>query len=145
MLCKYFPKLKMSKVTFIIDAVIIILGAVAVGNIAVTLLGIISAFVSALLIDVIFLGGRRAYIAQINSDHYDEIRRAIIEEMDRTATIYEVTGGYSGNAQHVVMVSFTTREYSALMKIIKRVDATAFVTVHRAHEINGYGWTFDKQ
>lgn len=144
LICKRFPRLKISKITFYIDATIVVLGVVAIGDLVVSLLGVISALVSSLLIDRVFLGGTQAFVAYINSDRYDEIRSAIIEEMDRTSMILDVTGGYSGRPQHVVMVSFTMRQYASLMSIINRIDKTAFVTIHRAHEINGYGWTYDK-
>ena len=32
-------------------------------------------------------------------------------------------------------------EYAELMNIITRTDREAFMTVNRAHEINGEGWT----
>jgi uncharacterized membrane-anchored protein YitT (DUF2179 family) len=144
LICKRFPRLKISKVTFYIDATIVLLGVVAIGDLVVSLLGVISALVSSLLIDRVFLGGTQGFVAYINSSRYDEIRVAIIDEMDRTSMILDVTGGYSGHAQHVVMVSFTMRQYATLMSIIHKVDKTAFVTIHRAHEINGYGWTYDK-
>jgi uncharacterized membrane-anchored protein YitT (DUF2179 family) len=41
----------------------------------------------------------------------------------------------------MVMVSFSMREYAELSSIIASIDREAFVTVHRAHEINGEGWT----
>ena len=31
------------------------------------------------------------------------------------------------------------------MKDISEIDKNAFVTVHRAHEINGEGWTYEKK
>ncbi len=144
LICKRFPRLKISKITFYIDATIVILGVFAIDDLVVSLLGVISALVSSLLIDRVFLGGTQGFVAYINSSFYDEIRVAIIDEMDRTSMILDVTGGYSGHAQHVVMVSFTMRQYASLMSIVHRIDKTAFVTIHRAHEINGYGWTYDK-
>ena len=39
-------------------------------------------------------------------------------------------------------VTFTMRQYADLMNVIKRIDPTAFVSIARAHEINGEGWTY---
>ena len=43
------------------------------------------------------------------------------------------------------MITFNIRQYPAFMQLISDVDKNAFVTVHRAHEINGEGWTYEKK
>ncbi|MBQ3016575.1 MAG: YitT family protein [Clostridia bacterium] len=140
-ICKRFPKLKSSKVIFAIDAMIILLGAFIMRDLVITLLGIFSALTAALVIDKIFLRGERAFIAAIVSDRYDYIATLIINELGRTATIIDTVGAYSGEHKIMLTVSFTMTEYSKLMSIVNRVDPSAFITVHAAHEIGGEGWT----
>ena len=140
-ICKLFPKLKSSKVIFIIDASIVVLGIFVVKDIVVSILGILCALVGALLIDKVFLGGREAFIAHIVSDKYEEINRLIIERIERTTTIFDVVGGYSGETKKMLMLSFTMSQYNEILNIINITDKYAFVTVHKAHEINGEGWT----
>ncbi len=140
-ICKFFPRLKSSKVIFVIDAAVVTLGIFIINDIVISLLGILSATVSAVMIDKVFLGGKRALVAKIISEKYDEINRLVIEKMDRTTTILDVTGGYSLKNKKMLMVSFTMREYPTIMSIIDNADKYAFVTIHRAHEINGEGWT----
>ena len=139
--CKLFPRLKSSKVIFIIDATIVALGMFVIKNLVVSLMGILSALVCAAVIDRVFLGGARAFIANIVSDKWEQIDKDIIERLERTATVIEALGAYSGESKKIIMVSFKMSEYSELLNIINRVDKNAFVTVHRAHEINGEGWT----
>lgn len=140
-ICKIFPRLRSSKVIFLVDAVIVVLGAVATRNMIISLLGITTALVSSIVIDKLFLGGSRAFVASIISENYDEINRLVIERLDRTTTITTVTGGYTGKEKRLITVSFTMRQYSELISIINKADKSAFVTVHSAHEINGEGWT----
>lgn len=139
--CKYLKKLKSSTAIFVIDAVIVTLGMFASSDIVSVLLGIITAFVSAMAVDKIFLGESRAFAAQIISDKYDDINRAVIERLKRTTTLVDAVGGYSGKPKKMLSVSFTYTQYSELMRIINSCDRTAFVTVHRAHEIGGEGWS----
>ena len=141
-LSKYIKKLKSSVAFFITDAMIIIIGIFAVDNILLSLLGITSAFICATFIDKIFLGDSSAFIAHVVSDKYEEINRAVIEKMSRTTTIVSATGGYSGEGKKLVMITFNMRQYPTFTQIISSIDKNAFVTVHRAHEINGEGWTF---
>lgn len=135
------PKIRSSLSLFIVDAAVIVFGAFAAGNIIITLLGIVCAFVNAIVIDRIFLGGSKAFVAQIVTSNPEKITADVIEKLERTATVIDVTGAYSGERKHMVMISFSMREYSSLMAIVSSADDKAFVTVHKAHEINGEGWT----
>lgn len=140
-LCKLFRRLKSSTAFFIVDATAVILGMFVIGDFVVSLLGIISAFLAAFMVDKVFLGGNRALIAQIVTEKHEEVNRAVIEKMNRTTTIVDAVGGYTSAPKKMVMVSFTVRQYTDLLNIIKKLDKDAFLTVHRAHEINGQGWT----
>ena len=141
-LVKYvFKKTKTSTLFFIVDATIIFGGAFIMKNMVVSLLGIITAFLTAIVIDKIFLGGSQAFVAFIVSDKYEEINDAVIHKLDRTTTIIEATGGYSKQGKQLLMLTFSIREYSTVQSIINTVDKFAFMTISRAHEINGEGWT----
>lgn len=141
-LSKYIKKLKSSVAFFVCDSLIIVVGIFAVHNILLSLLGIISAFICAISIDKIFLGESSAFIAHVVSDKYDEINDAIIHKMARTTTIFDATGGYSGDGKKMLMITFNMRQYPIFTHLISSIDKNAFVTVHRAHEINGEGWTY---
>ena len=110
-------------------------------DLVISLLGIISAFFTALMVDKIFVGGSKAIIAQVISNDYEEIHREIISRLERTTTLVNVKGGYSGTQREMLIVSLTMNQYAELMSIINSIDKSAFVTVHRAYEINGEGWT----
>ena len=139
--CKFFKRLKSARMVFVVDACVIILGMFAIKDFVLTLVGIVAAFVAAIVMDKIFIGQSQAYIAHIVSDKYEEINRAIIQRLNRTSTIITATGGYSGEDKKMVMVSFTVRQYSTVMALVSEIDKEAFVTIHRAHEINGEGWS----
>ncbi|MBQ9166300.1 MAG: YitT family protein [Oscillospiraceae bacterium] len=141
MICKVFKRLKSSVVIFVVDALVVILGMFAINDLVISLLGISSAFICALVVDYIFLGNSKAFVAQIISNQYAEINQEVIRRLERTTTIWDAEGGYSGLPRKVVMVSFTMSQYSELLNIIHQVDRNAFVTISSAHEINGEGWT----
>ncbi len=140
-ICKIFKRLKSSVVIFIVDALIIGFGMFVIGDFVITLLGILSAFVAAIMVDKVFIGNTKSFIAQIITDKYEEINEAIIEKLDRTSTIVEVTGGFTGEKKKMLIVSFTMNQYAEILNTINKIDKTAFVTIHQAHEINGEGWT----
>ncbi len=140
-ICKIFKRLRSSVVIFAVDASAVICGMFVIGDFVLSLLGIVSAFVAALVVDKVFIGGSKAFVAHIITDEFAEINKQIIEKLDRTTTVIDVKGGYSGNEKKMLMVSFSMREYSDLMSIVTGTDREAFVTVNQAHEVNGEGWT----
>lgn len=144
-ICKFFPKLKASVLIFITDAAIVVLGMLVINNLILTLLGVVAAFLCAIVIDKVFLGESGAFIAHIVSDKYAEISDAVIRQMNRTTTISNVVGGYSGTPKKLVMVTFSISQYRVFSTIVSSLDKDAFVTVYRAHEISGDGWTYNTE
>lgn len=141
LLCKHFKRLKSSRAIFYIDAVIIILGIFVIRDLIITLLGIISAFISTMVIDKIFISRSKALIAQIISDKPEEINKEIIEKLNRTTTHIKIIGGYTKEEKTMLIVSFGIRQYADLLNTVNRIDQNAFLTIHQASEINGKGWT----
>lgn len=139
-LCKYFKKWRSSYALFGVDAAIILFGMVALNDLTRSLLGILSAFLCALAVDRLFLGGNRALMAQIISNQYERINQAIIAHLHRTTTLLPAKGGYSGADKTMLQVCFSMRQYALLMMIIEQCDPDAFVIVFKAREINGEGW-----
>ena len=142
-ICKFFPKLKSSMMIFITDASIVALGMLVVGDLVLTLLGIVAAFICAISVDKIFLGGSSALIAQVVSDKYEQINAAVIRQLNRTTTISTAIGGYSGKERKLLMTTFAMSQYHVFVAIVSSIDKNAFVTVHKAHEISGDGWTYN--
>ena len=141
---KYFPRIKSPRVLLTIDTTVVILGVFIIQDFVTSMLGIVSAIISSTLVEKVFLGGQKAFIAQIVSDKYAEINKRIITEAKRTTTVVGVTGGYSGAEKKMLLVSFTMRQYHDVLRIVSTEDKNAFVTIHRAHEISGEGWTWHK-
>ncbi|MBE6566384.1 MAG: YitT family protein [Ruminococcaceae bacterium] len=140
-LCKLFKRLKSSTAMFLTDVTIVLLGVFLTNDLILSLLGVVSAMIIAIMIDKIFLGGTSAFVAQIVTDYGEEVNRAIIDEANRTTTIFEVRGGYSGQDKKMLTITFSMQHYTLLMDIVRRVDPAAFITIWRAHEIRGEGWT----
>lgn len=141
-LCKYFKRWKSSTVIFAVDATTVLLGLFVIKDLILTLLGVISAWIAAMVIDKIFIGSEKAFTAQIVTPKFEEMNLAIREEVRRTTTMFVAYGGYSREAKTVLSVTFTMRQYADLMNVIKRIDPKAFVSISRAHEINGEGFTY---
>ena len=47
----------------------------------------------------------------------------------------------TGDGKKMIMVSFVMSQYAEILGAVGKIDPDAFVIVHRAHEINGEGWS----
>jgi uncharacterized membrane-anchored protein YitT (DUF2179 family) len=142
-ICKYVRSLKSSRIIFWCDTAIVIIGMFVIRDLVVSLLGIISAFICAIAIDKLFIGESRAFTAHIITSFGKEITESIIRRLDRTCTVVDCVGGYSGKKKSLLITTFSVNQYAEFTAMIASIDKTAFVTVHRAHEINGEGWSYD--
>ena len=139
---KIFKRVKSSVALGIIDGLIVFCGIFVIKDFVHTLLGVVTVFVTTTVIDKVFFGTKKAFVAQIITEKHELISAEVIGVMHRTTTVTDVVGGYSGKKMKMVIVSFSMHQYGELLRIINNVDKNAFVTIHRAHEINGAGWTY---
>lgn len=141
LLLNKYCKIKTSIATFVIDASVIIIGFIISKDLVTAIVGVIGAFVSALLIDKIFVGTSESFIATIVSDHYEEINDFVIRELDRSTTMINAIGGYSKGDKKMIRVVFGKKEYTQFIDYIRKVDPNAFISIAKAHEIRGEGFT----
>ena len=145
LICKMFKRIKSSHVIFAVDAAIVICGVFIINDLVLSMLGICSALICAAVVDRVFLGSSSAYVAQIISNESEEISKGVIEKLDRTTTVVDAKGAYSGENKKLIIVSFSMREYPDLMNIINGAYPSAFMMISKAHENHGEGWTREKK
>jgi uncharacterized membrane-anchored protein YitT (DUF2179 family) len=119
----------------------VVFGMFVIQDLVISLLGILAAFIMAVMVDKVFLGGRAAFVAYIVTEKYRELNDYIIKTLNRGSTLIDVTGGYTGDGKKMIMVSFVMSQYAEILGAVGKIDPDAFVIVHRAHEINGEGWS----
>ena len=135
---KYFD-VKQSITAFLIDAIIILSGMFAIGIIS-GMYGIISSFISAMVIEMVFIGLSSSFLATIISTKWEEINKFIQEDMERGSTIIPVKGGYVGTPYQMIQVAFDRKELAKLKEVVALIDPKAFAIFTNVKSINGYGF-----
>lgn len=135
---KYFDW-KPSISSLLIDVVIIGLGMFTFGVIA-GLYGIISTVITSMMIELIFVGFSKVYLATIISSQPQKINQFIIEKLERGSTIFPARGGYSEQPLEVIQVAISRQEYFLLKQHISVVDPKAFVIFTQVRSIHGLGF-----
>ena len=144
LLNKYF-RIKESISSFIIDAIIIIIGMLAMRMWVPALCGILSCFVSAILIEVVYIRNQSSYQVDIISEKWKEINEFAQTELDRGTTIIHAEGGYKGDERIILRVVFNKTQYEKLRDYIAVVDPRAFVTFTQTNAVYGEGFKSNKK
>lgn len=131
--------------SFIMDLLIISGGFCINGyNLIPTLVGLLTAFICSFMIDKVFLGSNRYYLAQIVSTKWQEINDFINNNLGRGTTLLIGKGGFTKNDMTIVEACFDKQDYSLIKQSIYQIDPNAFVTFMSTTEILGYGFSRDK-
>ncbi len=102
---------------------------------------VISMAVGYNLLDKIQMGlGERKQIMIISSQ-YDEIKRQIIQKVNRGVTFLEGCGGYKNTNYKVIYTVVGTRQLALVKQIVSEADGNAFMAVTDAYEVKGKGFT----
>ena len=140
LLLSKYTGIKESVSGFLIDGIIILVGMFSMQLWVQSLCGILSSFVTAVLIEIVYIKNQTAYQVDIISDKWEEISRYAQDELERGATIIRAEGGYKGEERVILRVVFDRFQYEKIKKYIASVDPKAFVTYTQTNAVFGEGF-----
>lgn len=120
-----------------IGGAIICLSAFAINDFRMVVIGLIGTWINGLVVDYFTASMNKRKRVCIISPQYEMIRKYIIDDLVRGCSMYEVTGGYSGEKQVEIQTLLSTDEYAALCKFINNNDIKVFMTAGNCSELNG--------
>ena len=149
-LAERYLKIKQSIASFIIDGSIVVIGLVTILPRDKTILlpcltGVVTAFLTAMLIEIIYIGMQSGYQVDIISEKWEDISRYVQDELGRGATIISAQGGFRGDKRDVLRVVIDARQHHALRTFIAQTDPKAFVTYTRTNAVFGEGFKPHKE
>lgn len=114
-------------------------------NLLATMVGIGGSVLCSIMIDVIFSSKNRSYMALIVSSKWVELNEYINQTVGRGTTLIKAQGGFSRLDTMVLEVCFDRRDYSLLERSVHKIDPNAFMTIMKAQEVLGYGFSRHKK
>lgn len=97
-------------------------------------------FISSRMTDYAAEGMPYVKAVMIVTDNTAEVTEAIQDKLNRGVTLLEAKGGYSGEDKQVIYVCIHRRQVMLLRRIVKTIDPEAFMVLHDAHDVMGYGF-----
>lgn len=124
----------------IVDTFIITIAGFATNSIELALLGYLSLFLSTRMIDLILEGFDYARAVFVISDEVDKVITGVYQKIGRGVTILEGYSPYTRAKRLVIMCVITKQETENFKKLVKNIDANAFVIVTNVYEVLGHGF-----
>jgi uncharacterized membrane-anchored protein YitT (DUF2179 family) len=134
-----YTGLTLGVAVLLLDGLVVTASAIAF-DIEFALYALIGLYVTGKTIDLVQIGLGYAKVAYIISSTPDEIRQAILNDLDRGVTKISATGGYTESDRPVLMCVLHQTEVIKLKHLVRKIDADAFVIVHQANEVLGEGF-----
>ena len=97
-----------------------------------------------LVLDKLLIAGASRTQLIIVSEHVDEIRERILQDLDRGVTLLKAQGGYSLQDKRLILSVISNREFPRVEKMIKEIDPECFIIINRVTEVSGRGFSLDK-
>ena len=140
MIISKYTKLPLGQLMIIVDSCIVFVGLIVFQDWKIPLYSLIVIFIAGKVVDVILEGMSYSKVLFIVSEHTNEIRNKIVNDLNRGGTLVHGEGMYSGNDKSIVFTVVTRREISMLQEFIHHIDPNSFVTVLNSNEILGNGF-----
>lgn len=102
--------------------------------------GLVELVTFSLIIDFVVAGRRGSYKLLVFSEKYKEIADYIINVMDRGVTVLNAQGWYTKKSKEVLLILISQKELPSLTKVIKDIDARAFMSISPTHNVYGEGF-----
>jgi len=111
--------------------------AFAINPFRMVVIGLIGTWINGIALDYFTASLNRRKRVCIISKDYERIRKFIIDDLYRGCSLYEVTGGYSGEKSMEIQSLLTKDEFARLMAFVKDNELNTFITAGNVSEVYG--------
>lgn len=140
---RYF-KIPVSTSIYVFDMLILMLQAVKSTGEQV-LYGITLVIVYSVVLDKFLMIGTAKMQIKVVSEKIEEIREAILTDIDRGVTMLKSETGYMRRDTEMLLSVVSMRELAKTERLIHAVDEDAFVIINRVSEVSGRGFSSKKR
>lgn len=99
--------------------------------------------ISVTLNKILLLGTSRTEV-KIISRHSEQIRKAILSQVDRGVTLLHAEGGYMRQSTEVILSVVSNHEMVKIERLARDIDPECFMIVNRVMEVWGKGFSRSK-
>lgn len=124
-------------VSVTIAGAIICCTAIFVYDMRTVIIGLVGTYINGVILENFMVGFNSRKRVCIISKDYQLIRKFVVEDMKRGATLYPIKGGLESEDKFEIQSLMTRNEFSYLMEFIQKENIDAFITAGTVSEIYG--------
>jgi len=137
---KYFPAFNISEQLFVIDGLVVVFAMIVFRDFDIGLYSIITIWLSAKVIDIVFEGVGFAKAMFIISNNGEEIGKRILDEVGRGVTGLNGEGLYLKNDKKILLTVVDRTQIPVIKRIAKDIDKKSFIIITDVREALGEGF-----
>jgi uncharacterized membrane-anchored protein YitT (DUF2179 family) len=137
---KKYTGISISAGYWMVESVIILLVAAVFRDPKLLIWAYLNLFLSTRMTDLAAEGMPFVKACMIITTNPDQVRNAIFENLNRGVTFLKAQGGYERDEQGVIYVCVHRRQVMVLQRLVKEIDPGAFMVIHDAYDVMGYGF-----
>ena len=126
------------------DGAILLMQVLINGNLRGVLHSILIIFLTSVMVNRTVVAGVGKIAVTIISPAYDEIRRAILSDLDCGVTMLNAENGYTGKQQQAIYSVVYAKKYPEIRDTALKIDPHAFIVASDVRNVNGRGYTLDR-
>lgn len=134
-----FQHISVGAILFFIDCCVVLMAGFFI-EAEYALYAFVALYAASKLIDVVMVGLTREKACYIISTQHEQVKREIMEKLDRGVTVLHAEGGYSSQERPVLLCVLSAQELGRLKAIVREADEDAFLFISDAHEVLGEGF-----
>ena len=140
MIIHKYTKISLGTLVMIVDSCITLTTFIAFGDIRLPIYSVIIIFIEGKVIDLVVAGTKSYKTAFIVTDHLEEVRQYVLNDLHRGGTCITVEGLYNGAERKMIYVTMERADFVKLRSNLRILDPAAFVNVIDSAEIMGKGF-----
>ena len=109
------------------------------------LYGVVLVMIYTMVLDKMLLMGTSRIEIKVVSEKSEEIRQAILQDLNRGVTLIQTESGYLRQNTELVLSVLSSRELPKAEKLIHQIDPECFLMVSRISEVKGRGFSMQKK
>lgn len=142
---KYLKHIPLGTLLIIVDSVVVLGALAAFKDWTIPLYSWLIIYVTGVVMDKVIAGFHSNKAVLIISDHYDEIRQHIFDELDRGGTFLNGEGMYNQDEKKIIFTSISRKQLPILIHFVHEIDPKAFLSILDVSETLGDGFSSLKE
>lgn len=140
MILEKYTGFPLGRLLMLVDSTIVLLSLVTFKDWSIPLYSWLVIFITGIVIDRTMLGMQNHKAMFIVSERHKEICDTILNDLERSGTIFHAKGMYTKKEKEVLFTNVSRLEVQRIKNFICDIDPNAFITIFDAYEIIGNGF-----